>query len=483
MLSRIELGSKTICMKEEGQGNIFDIDSLSLLIGPNGSGKTMILKRLVDYFTGQFTERVNSELKVYKVGNVQMDSAEAVEEWGIIYYSSLPYTPNFQRSQNLIDASPKRKKLSILDELISNRKHIEQFAFDPRLNIMTRINFDKCIGNIMHACVSSKNFSGEIFPGSKIFENIYEDSSRIRLRNSRRAGSSWWKAIEALKSHLLNLPNKNLTIATLIVVDRMIMFSSRVEEAVSYCHRILKIPMNRTGYSKTKFDSFDDVRDVLKVVDASHSRITTVQREDWIEVDLQVDLYSRPSAAFRRVTSVYFETRLDKMSSGEIAILLQFCSLSAALKKIAKKYSKVLLLVDEGDAFLHLEWQRMYIQQLNNLLGTLSGKIGLDALQVLMATHSPLLATDVPKQYVCSLNDGQDGRTPKAFAATLHTLFGQSFNAKTIGEFASEKINEAVENLQAGEGNLKDTLIINCIDNPIIGREIAEILAQKEIVS
>ncbi|NWE37638.1 AAA family ATPase, partial [Pseudomonas gingeri] len=144
---------------------------------------------------------------------------------------------------------------------------------------------------------------------------------------------------------------------------------------------------------------------------------------------------------------------------------LQFCNITAALEKISSKRDNILLLIDEGDAFLHLEWQRLYIQQLNDLLSGTVQSAGVSALQVIMATHSPLLATDVPKQFVCSLNEQQDGKTPKAFAATLHTLFNQSFKAKTIGEFASQRINEAVENYRNKNPDARDEAVIKSIDN------------------
>ncbi|CAI3794066.1 hypothetical protein GLGCALEP_00857 [Pseudomonas sp. MM221] len=97
-----------------------------------------------------------------------------------------------------------------------------------------------------------------------------------------------------------------------------------------------------------------------------------------------------------------------------------------------------------------------------------------------MATHSPLLATDIPKQFICSLDSRDSSEPPKAFAATLHTIFNHSFNSRTIGEFASQRINEAVISLQNQNLTLRDKLVIQSIDNPIIRREIELLLNQTE---
>ena len=80
MLAEIKIGTKTLILKDQKKANIFDIDSLSLLIGPNGSGKTMILKKLVDYFTGDFNEHVSSEIEVIKTDGEPIGSVDALKE-------------------------------------------------------------------------------------------------------------------------------------------------------------------------------------------------------------------------------------------------------------------------------------------------------------------------------------------------------------------------------------------------------------------
>lgn len=52
MISKIEVDDRIINLnlEEKGIPNIFDIDSISLIIGNNGSGKTTIFKKIIDKF-------------------------------------------------------------------------------------------------------------------------------------------------------------------------------------------------------------------------------------------------------------------------------------------------------------------------------------------------------------------------------------------------------------------------------------------------
>lgn len=478
MLAEIKLGAKTLLLKSPENGNIFDIDSLSLVIGPNGSGKTMMLKKLVDYFTGQFNENISPEIEVINTDGTPIESAKALEEWGVVYYSSLLYPPKFNASPNFIDASPKRRNASLLSEIVKSRSRIERFGFTPDTYITTQLSIEKVLMKIIRTLIGARDSIGVVFPNDPNFTNLHNlySSKTISPRDIFQTG-----CLARLEHYLMALPKRDLIISVLVVIDRIASIRGATGEIINLCNRLLKIPYEYDRGSKGVYRHLREIFAIRRIVKSAECRLTTDRNNlSTIFIFKKISSGKEISPDDRRWTDIYFELHLDGMSSGQIAILLQFCNLTAALEKISKKRRKVLLLIDEGDAFLHLEWQRIYIQQLNDLLAVSAKSAELSALQVIMATHSPLLATDIPKQFICSLNSRDSSEPPKAFAATLHTIFNHSFNARTIGEFASQRINEAVISLQNQNLTLRDKLVIQSIDNPIIRREIKLLLNQTE---
>ena len=67
-----------------------------------------------------------------------------------------------------------------------------------------------------------------------------------------------------------------------------------------------------------------------------------------------------------------------------------------------RKFNKdFLILIDEPDLHLHLDWQRQYIQKLIDVFSTLDSEINL---HFVIATHSPFIISDLPKESLVLLN-------------------------------------------------------------------------------
>ncbi|WP_154660072.1 AAA family ATPase [Pseudomonas parafulva] len=221
--------------------------------------------------------------------------------------------------------------------------------------------------------------------------------------------------------------------------------------------------------SRVASKAFDEIENLIRFA-KSHTHVLKMGIRGFIEAEL--DPYDSEPLKTWRVEHL-LEVGFQNMSSGQLAILAQLSLISDAIKTFSERdVKKVLLLVDEGDAFLHLEWQRMYIGHLNRMLARLKREHAMESIQLILATHSPLLATDVPKEFICRMEGKGDEIAPSAFAAPLHELLSQSFGAKTVGDFASKKINEVVINSKQGRVSAIDEFVISSIDNPIIKAEV-----------
>lgn len=166
-------------------------------------------------------------------------------------------------------------------------------------------------------------------------------------------------------------------------------------------------------------------------------------------------------------------------SSGEKAIARQFANIHHAISKL-KKRENVLLLIDEGDALLHVTWQAEYINSLMNFLASLKNQYFdvVESIQVIITTHSPVVASDFPKELITSLDDTIRSKV-NTFATPIDVLISSSLGNKAIGDFAASKINEACNAFKHGSSGPLE-YIFSITDNPIIKAGIKDMLLNPE---
>jgi hypothetical protein len=110
------------------------------------------------------------------------------------------------------------------------------------------------------------------------------------------------------------------------------------------------------------------------------------------------------------------------------------------------------LFFDEADLTYHPEWQRSFVSILSAVLPKMFGEYISD-IQVILATHSPLMLSDFPDASSIYLKRGAGGLVrcensgnTSTFAQNLYFILRDGFFLKdTIGEFAKNKINEVAE--------------------------------------
>lgn len=169
------------------------------------------------------------------------------------------------------------------------------------------------------------------------------------------------------------------------------------------------------------------------------------------------------------------------LSSGETGILTLFSRLSKV--KIFGT-EKIILLLDEPDIYFHPEWCRKYLDYLIKYLKTADIFKGLK-LQIILTSHSPFVASDLPKENIIFLDKDDDGNCVvkegiDTFGANIHTLFRDGFFMEsTFGEFAKNKIKQVVdwiENDKYEENKEKIDYIISSIGEPIIKNKLQSMI-------
>lgn len=175
------------------------------------------------------------------------------------------------------------------------------------------------------------------------------------------------------------------------------------------------------------------------------------------------------------------------------------------IQKRPDKIKNIMLLLDEPENSFHPEWQRLF---LNNFIVFLKTALPFYDFQVILASHSPIFISDLPKDNIIFLDKDQSGNCKvidsisqdNTFGANIHSLYRNSFflNGLPIGEFAKDKINNLFKELNdgivrastlkeirmIGEPLLKDQLmkLYNELINNDIDSQIAQLESELEIL-
>lgn len=200
----------------------------------------------------------------------------------------------------------------------------------------------------------------------------------------------------------------------------------------------------------------------------------------------------------------YLDFVWDKISSGERALLniyARFYSLSDKAIFGSELKRNLLILIDEGDVYLHPSWQKKFVKYILDYLPVIfaTDKHGQQRnLQIIFTTNSPIPASDILNYNTVfiekvviqesgefaykaiikdSLNDQKE-----TFAANIHTLLSDSFFVRNglIGEFASEKINVAIQHLVnrtklSAEEREQIRLMIHQIGEPLVKNKMMQL--------
>lgn len=181
------------------------------------------------------------------------------------------------------------------------------------------------------------------------------------------------------------------------------------------------------------------------------------------------------------------------LSSGETLLLNQFGKLMHILKKnpngsfyLPEDQSSTVpaqnavIMLDEAEVAFHPEWQRIYFEQFLNFVKKNISRSGTHV-QIIIATHSPIMLSDIPRQNTLLLKkDGAGKMIPKkseeckeTFAANIFSLYQNSFfiDDTGIGAFAKNRLEDIVKAIHKNnqkKTKVYDTELMECSDKELM---------------
>ncbi|WP_375560197.1 AAA family ATPase [Bernardetia sp. OM2101] len=203
-----------------------------------------------------------------------------------------------------------------------------------------------------------------------------------------------------------------------------------------------------------EYQKIDEVestmKDILTILEENIFKLNkNTLIHNLIDFDILVNLVKKIKE-LKLVSPLDFSWEKDDtefyFSSGENALL----SLLATIYNSEGRNSNdndINVLIDEGELGLHPQWQKKY---LNTLLDVLPQLFPTQNIQLILTSHSPFLASDLPKENIIFLEKGDGGKCEVAdlanqqrtFGQNIFELFADSFFVQDglIGKFADNKI-------------------------------------------
>jgi predicted ATPase len=150
----------------------------------------------------------------------------------------------------------------------------------------------------------------------------------------------------------------------------------------------------------------------------------------------------------------------------------------------------IVILIDEGDAGYHPEWQRKYFKHTLEFISSIFEGF---KVQLIMTTNTPFLTSDLPTSHIVFIKRneqneidflGEEDYLDNTFGANINELFIKSFylDGVVMGDFAKTKIQKIIDYL-----NNKDTFqpindyfkTIELIGEPLLKRKLQDMWSKK----
>ncbi|MEC2256993.1 AAA family ATPase [Bacillus cereus] len=237
-----------------------------------------------------------------------------------------------------------------------------------------------------------------------------------------------------------------------------------------------------------------------------------VKRIGWGEYKFSFNLEELSGREFEEFIELYESSYVNhefinfswkELSSGQKALLniySRFYFVSKRPELIKNPKDDLIILIDEGEVYLHPHWQGKFLNSLIEYFPVVfknRDEMKQRNIQLILTSNSPFIVSDLPGTNVIFLRKDEDNTVVidnleeyhQTFAANIHSLLAHSFFMEdgVTGAFAKRKINEIIHMLinedivTIFENEEKIEKTINLIGEPVIRNKLLQMLAERRM--
>ena len=267
--------------------------------------------------------------------------------------------------------------------------------------------------------------------------------------------------VEIDKEQLLNPEDRRSIESTEYLIEKLVALINRDNSHITFklkqCQHYLELSKRSEDSSQLLSFTYDKYISLLKKNNLLSSELKGIDDiikylpPSFYHIDIRLDK-KEFSDDERKV-----DIPLNQLSSGErqflytistfIYHLYNLLSIEGRHRRVY--YRRMTLVLDEVEICFHPDYQRQFIDKLLSLLT----RLGLNkrcSLNILIATHSPFILSDIPQSNILYLNKGHECNSEievNPFGANINEILHQSFFLRDsfIGGFAQRKIDNVVQ--------------------------------------
>ena len=185
--------------------------------------------------------------------------------------------------------------------------------------------------------------------------------------------------------------------------------------------------------------------------------------------------------------------RFSSLSSGEKQMIFSISTVlyqlrnidsawSAPVKDSDVCYRNVCLVFDEIELYAHPKYQLMLVNLLIESIKSLR-LIYVQNVQIILATHSPFVLSDIPTSNILALIDGKPSKLEQSinsFCANVYDILNnQFFMDRFVGDFANNKLDELIDKVKRGGDNEAEKRRLKTVVSTIGDSYIRKMLTDK----
>ena len=498
------------------------IYNISPIVGINGTGKTTVLNIISGYPSDEFEQNPDNQYfflfelgkkedKVrFKVSRQNLSVANLSEYGESLFYRNQDgsfeldsgyYDGSFELGSGCYTGTQKILYVNLLNSgrgTLRYRTTLNQEGLAMFINSYLWLSDCKIISSVLYCSLGIESYSLKSIPreikaiGFLIYKSIqnifYEEVEFIKKFLSEPLLSKCKKYLEEDVSDYENY-GFDLLLQIVKELDKNEVKDEAREIIKEYVESIIAIVI-----------IFVEIRENGSLVDSNSSSIllkyTNNNRFLFEKLNGRLLQYTKSKELVNdfcyKFNNYYVlkETPDYHMSTGEGNLIEIFSRVYSYLLMYEKNAEDIILIVDELETGMHLEWSRRLINILIKNLSEILEIEGMEnKIQLIFTTHSPYMLSDIKPENVIMIEKNQEtgyseGKVlQNTFAKNIQEIMKENLIDNIYGDFALAKINSMIERLnekEEHEGNEEELLKeIHLISEPILRNKLLEMYDKK----